>query len=134
MSDRTLIDVAAPAADSPAAHDRPALPPVPRRRMISWLSAGGLVLVGGLANLLGTAQPARADCQGSPCCHLASCRVCSWSTSRCRYTCPGGYYKRYWYCAAGARFIGCGECTTSSSSCWSGSFYCSIWWDDAYCY
>lgn len=103
----------------------------PRRRgVLGLLGAGGMALVGGLAGVLATAEPAAADCLGSPCCSLASCNRCAGS---CHFGCPGGYHRQMWFCAAGARPIGCGECTTSTSSCWRGSFQCSVWWDDAIC-
>ncbi|GAA1660633.1 hypothetical protein GCM10009765_07650 [Fodinicola feengrottensis] len=95
------------------------------------LGAGGMALVGGLAGVLATAEPAAADCQGSPCCHLARCNKCAGSCWN--WGCPGGYTRQYWGCVAGSRPIWCGECTTSTSTCWSGTFYCSIWWDDNAC-
>ncbi|WP_279579529.1 hypothetical protein [Fodinicola feengrottensis] len=92
-----------------------------------------MALVGGLAGVLATAEPAAADCQGSPCCHLARCNKCAGSCWN--WGCPGGYTRQqYWGCVAGSRPIWCGECTTSTSTCWSGTFYCSIWWDDNACY
>lgn len=121
------LDIGRQKAD---AAERTAVNPPARRGALGYLTKGGMALVAGLAGVLATSEPAAADCQGSPCCQLARCTVCPGS---CRYTCPSGYYRRYWWCAAGARIIGCGECTTSSSSCWSGSFYCSVWWDDGVC-
>lgn len=103
----------------------------PRRRgVLGMLGTGGMALVGGLAGMLATAEPAAADCQGSPCCQLFSCTKCAHS---CHYTCPPGYHRQMWFCSAGARAIGCGECTTSTSTCWDGDFSCSVWWDDGVC-
>ena len=113
-----------------AASESPLWESTRRRGVLGMLGAGGMALVGGLAGMLVTAQPAAADCQGSPCCNLASCNRCAGS---CQYTCPSGYHRQVWYCSAGARAIGCGECTTSTSTCWEGSFYCSVWWDDGVC-
>jgi hypothetical protein len=106
------------------------LPPVRRRGALGVLSRGGIALVGGLAGLFATAPPAAADCQGSPCCHLASCTVCS---GRCDcFSC--GHYKRIWYCSVAARVIGCGECQKYSGDCWhGGTYYCSKYWDDNSC-
>jgi hypothetical protein len=108
------------------------LPPVPRRGALGLLSRAGIALVGAVAGIAAAASPAAADCQGSPCCHLASCRLCLYNGKRCNVICPVGYRLRAWYCASGARTIGCGECTPASS-CWTGPFHCSIWWDDAAC-
>lgn len=110
------------------------LPESPERRgALGLLSRGGLAMVGGLAAVLASATPAAADCQGSPCCSLASCNKCSGS---CHWTCPSGYYRKFWWCAAGARFIGCGECQNVNDACEptrSTRWSCSVWWDDAYC-
>ncbi|MEU8247509.1 hypothetical protein [Nonomuraea sp. NPDC048916] len=108
----------------------PLFDPPARRSALGLLMKGGTALVAAVAGVISMTQPAAADCLGSPCCSLASCRRCS---GGCNYSCPSGYYRRYWSCLAGVRVIWCGECTSSSSSCWAGSFYCSVWWDDAYC-
>jgi hypothetical protein len=108
----------------------PSWEPVQRRGLLGKLSKGGMVMVAGLAGMLAASEPAAADCLGSPCCQLASCDQCS---GGCNYSCPSGYYRMYWWCQAGARTIGCGECTTSSSNCWAGIYHCSVWWDDATC-
>ncbi|MDI6103370.1 hypothetical protein QLQ12_32650 [Actinoplanes sp. NEAU-A12] len=102
-----------------------------RRGVLTFLSVGGMALVGGLAGVFQTAEPASAGL-ASPCCSLASNTRCS---GRCHnYTCPSGYYKRYWWCTAGVRPIGCGECQKGSGTCWEGtSFACSTWWDDNAC-
>jgi len=103
-----------------------------RRGVLKVFGAGGMALVGGLAGVFGTAEPAAATGLPSPCCHLASGTRCG---GRCeRYTCPARYVKRLWWCTAGARFIGCGECQMGSGTCWEGTSYvCSTWWDDGAC-
>lgn len=104
----------------------------PRRRSLLGLAAwGGMALVGTVAGVFTTAQPARADPQGSPCCQLAKARVCG--GTYCNRTCPSGYAKRYWWCVAGSQTVGCGECIAGSNSCWgnedgSGTIICSWWW------
>jgi hypothetical protein len=63
------------------------------------------------------------------CCHLARLdRECQWVGSKSSFTCPPGYYRQWWYCCEGTQQLACGECTTNQSTCWSGSFECSIWW------
>jgi hypothetical protein len=53
---------------------------------------------------------------------------CNYSGEKANYTCPPGFHKQYWVCCEGTRQAGCGECTTSDSTCWGGEFNCSIWW------
>jgi hypothetical protein len=53
---------------------------------------------------------------------------CSYSGDKSNYSCPDGYNRQWWFCCEGTRQAGCGECTTSTSTCWSGTFNCSIWW------
>ncbi len=86
----------------------------------------GSAVIAGLATLL-NAKPAAADCQGSPCCSLARCNLCDYQVSHDRYTCPSGYYRVLWTCTSAGITWGCGECSTSSSSCYSGSYACSIY-------
>lgn len=63
------------------------------------------------------------------CCHLAlPDKECPYSGDKSNYTCPDGYYRQWWFCCEGTQQVGCGECTTDESTCWSGDFYCSIWW------
>jgi hypothetical protein len=101
--------------------------PVEQRtgRRFALLAAGSAVIAG-LATLL-DAKPAAADCQGSPCCSLARCNLCDYKVAHDRYTCPAGYYRVIWTCVSSGITWGCGECSTSSSSCWQGSFACSIY-------
>ncbi|MEU6779359.1 hypothetical protein ABZ912_09160 [Nonomuraea angiospora] len=97
----------------------------PLRRAGIYTAAGAIIA--GLATLL---QPkeAKADPLGSPCCALATSRWCPYPVDRPRWYCPSGYNRTYWTCKDGSnRTVYCGECTTSSS-CWSGSYYCSIWY------
>lgn len=120
--DASDVDLPATAVD---------LPIVKRRGILGFLSLGGMTIVGAVAGVMGTAIPAAADCQGSPCCQLASCTVCA---GRCDcFTCPPGYRKKIWYCSVAGRPIGCGECSGANGSCWDGPFACSKFWDDNSC-
>ncbi len=102
--------------------------------------AFGIAAIGAIASMLANAQPASAGL-ASPCCGLATNTRCG--TSRCpsnckqgcsSYDCPPNFQRHWWYCMAGARPIGCGECVpATSTSCDVGPFKCSIWWDDNYC-
>jgi hypothetical protein len=85
-------------------------------------------IIAGLATLLDS-RPAAADCLGSPCCSLASCRRCSYAVSPDRFTCPSGYYRTVWSCRSGSVMYGCGECSTNRNTCWDedGTFWCSIY-------
>jgi hypothetical protein len=63
------------------------------------------------------------------CCSLARLdNECRYVGGKSNFTCPEGYHRQWWHCCEGTRLLGCGECTTSTSTCWSGSFECSIWW------
>ncbi len=113
-----------------------------RRKLISWIPRLGMGMVGGLAGLFAaTVDPAEAWAYSYLCCDLATTTPCCGGTmNSCCYPqsggnspCPGGTYKRYWYCSAGARIIGCGECTYNSSSCDFGPWVCSQYWDDGSC-
>lgn len=77
------------------------------------------------------------------CCDLAcppggSCPQCGTLLS-CSYCCPssigGVSYKLYaWFCSAGTRIIGCGECVpTANHTCEQGPFHCSFAYDDGTC-
>ena len=64
------------------------------------------------------------------CCSLArKDKECSWVGSKSNFTCNHPYYRQWWYCCEGTQQLACGECTTNTSSCWSGTFDCSIWWN-----
>lgn len=97
----------------------------PGRRRFAILGAASAI-VAGLATVL-KASPAVADCQGSPCCSLASCTICNYAVAKDRYTCPSGYKRTYWTCTTGGRTYGCGECS-KGTSCWTGPFACSVWY------
>jgi hypothetical protein len=65
------------------------------------------------------------------CCNLA--RLDRWcgSCSTCDppFWCNYGGFKRVWYCCQGATLYGCGECISSTGSCYSGpDWYCSYGW------
>lgn len=78
---------------------------------------------------LSTPETAAADCQNSPCCHLASCTVCSLNPCGGWY-CPSGYYETCWNCTSGGKWYVCGECS-GGSSCFNGPWFCSIWFQEA---
>ncbi len=113
---------------------------VPIRRRHFTFAGFGIAAIGAIASMLGNAEPASAGLP-SPCCSLASNTRCG--TSQCsasckggcsHYDCKAGYHRETWYCTAGARTIGCGECVGANSfDCYHGPWYCSIWWDDAPC-
>jgi hypothetical protein len=50
---------------------------------------------------------------------------------KANYACPEGYYRQWWYCFEGTQRYGCGECTQSAQTCWTGPFECSIFWEAA---
>ncbi|OHX05846.1 hypothetical protein BFV98_24055 [Micromonospora sp. WMMB235] len=98
-----------------------------RRGVLKFFGRGGLAIVAGLSGVFAASRPAAAGL-ASPCCSLASNTRCSGCDER--FSCSKGY-KRYWWCQAGMRIIGCGECQRDSGTCWQGGvYYCSIWWDD----
>src|SRR3712207_6464553 len=86
------------------------------RRLIEWIRA-----------LFGGGGGPIAD---DKCCYLArrdnECRY--FFGDKANFRCPDGYHRQWWHCCEGTRLLGCGECTTSTATCWSGSFACSIWW------
>lgn len=98
-----------------------------RRGFLKYFGRGGMAIIAGLSGVFAAAKPAAAGLS-SPCCSLASNTRCSGCDED--YTCSKGV-KRLWYCQAGMRIIGCGECQAGTGTCWEGStYYCSIWWDD----
>ena len=118
-----------------------------RRSPFDWLSRAGIGLLSFFANSTGGGSSSRSGGttakrqdqyanQPPPkaepipaCCHLALPNTeCSYSGAKSNYTCPTGYYRQWWFCCEGTRQVGCGECTKSTSTCWSGPFVCSIWW------
>jgi hypothetical protein len=91
------------------------------------LLASTSAIIAGLATLIDGKAASAADCQNSPCCSLARCNLCFYKVAHDRYECPSGYFRVMWTCVSGGVTWGCGECSTNASSCWSGSFACSIW-------
>ncbi|WP_331771900.1 hypothetical protein OG948_50930 (plasmid) [Embleya sp. NBC_00888] len=90
--------------------------------------AGASAFIAGLATLI-NATPAAADCQGSPCCSLASCTMCNYRVAHDRFYCPTGYNRTVWSCVSGSSMFWCGECS-GGTSCWNGPFACSIWFNN----
>lgn len=100
-----------------------------RRRGLGLL-AGASALISGLASACGVIKLAECDLGGPSCCSLAMCRECSWQGSKDQYTCPDGWHQTYWTCIDenGASWV-CGECAwATSTNCFEGPFYCSIWY------
>jgi hypothetical protein len=86
----------------------------------------GTAVVAGLATVLARPTEAHADCQGSPCCFLASCTRCR-RNPRGGWFCPRGFNARFWTCVSGRRRVICGECARGSN-CFQGPWACSIWY------
>lgn len=98
----------------------------PRRRVLGWAGKLGLGAVASVAAL--AADPERAEAAAYYCCVLGSSTTCPGSGAN--YTCPSGYYKRFWYCChSTGRYIGCGECARGSSGpCGQSPWACSKGW------
>ena len=63
------------------------------------------------------------------CCYLARTdKECMWVGSKANFSCPPGHTRQWWYCCEGTQQLACGECTPAST-CWSGPWECSIWWN-----
>lgn len=118
---------------------------VPERRSpLAWLSRAGIGLLSFFANSTNDAsggsyterqdeyverRPQDGAVVDDKCCHLALPNTeCHYSGDKSNYTCPSGWYRQWWFCCEGTRQVGCGECTRSTTTCWSGPFICSIWW------
>lgn len=90
----------------------------------------GMALVGSVADLYASAQPAAAGVS-SPCCGLYSNTPCKMNCAGCtrcsNFQCPSGTHLEAWYCTFGTHTVGCGECT-SGSDCYSQTIKCSNWW------
>ena len=92
------------------------------------------VLSAGLfAFLAARGESARAHPgEGSPgCCNLA--RPDQWCAPHTGYDppfwCDHGGFKRVWYCNQTGYLYGCGECQSSTGTCFNGpTFYCSYAW------
>ena len=92
------------------------------RRILAWIRS----ILEWLRSLFGGGGPIADD----GCCHLARLdKECRYFGSKANYTCPEGYHRQWWHCTEGTRQYGCGECTTSTTTCWSGQFECSIRWE-----
>lgn len=108
---------------------------------LEWLSRAGI----GLLSFFSAVNDASTGSKDKPeakyaerpveqpipeCCSLARPdRECHYTYQKSEYSCPDGYHQQYWTCCEGTHLVGCGECTTSTSTCWQGDFECSIWWD-----
>lgn len=105
----------------------PATPGAPRLGRRSVFKVG-TAFIAALATL-SIPQKASADCQGSPCCHLAKCNRCS--VLLCGgWSCPPGYVEVCWNCASGGSWYVCGECA-GGPTCFDGPWACSIWFGEA---
>jgi hypothetical protein len=106
---------------------------------LGWLSQLGMGLVSFFAKLTDTGHPAKEqaghDTASEPhilapfCCSLFFPNGPFCPGDGYNYTCPPGSQKMWWYCCYGTKVLGCGECTTSTQSCWFGEFKCSKWWE-----
>ncbi len=94
--------------------------PVSRRSILRVGSA----FIAAIATL-SSPKAAAADCQGSPCCDLASCTRCNFLQCGGWY-CPPGYHQTCWNCYTGGKWYVCGECSYGTD-CHSGPWYCSVW-------
>ena len=88
-----------------------------------WLSRRAALLGAGSAFVaalatLASSKEVLADCQGSPCCSLASCTRCT--VQQCSgWFCPVGYHQTCWNCRSGGSWYMCGECS-AGSTCYQG--------------
>jgi hypothetical protein len=98
--------------------------PVTRRSLLRV----GTALIAALA-AMSTPEPASADCQGSPCCSLASCTRCNLNFCG-GWSCPSGYNATCWNCTSGGKWYVCGECS-AGTNCYSGPWACSIWFQQS---
>jgi hypothetical protein len=90
-----------------------------RRVAMRRLSLAAMAIVGGVAKLTASADPAWAYTYY--CCTLAKPH-----SPGCMYNCwrYAGYAAYSWTCWYGSTQYWCGECTTGTS-CWNGTFLCS---------
>jgi hypothetical protein len=93
------------------------------------LYAAGTAVIAGLATVLAREETAYADCQGSPCCELASCNRCNPNRKPLGWDCPRGFFRLSWNCVFGRHHVICGECMSApGTDCFAGPHYaCSIW-------
>lgn len=101
-----------------------------RRGFLGWMGRVGVGVVGTVAGLAATQQPAAADgnCNRTPaCCCLKRLNDCSGTGGN--FICPDGWTKRSWTCCRSGALYGCGECQKGGTSCWNGTVYiCSKYW------
>lgn len=106
---------------------------------LAWLSQWGMGLVSFFAKLTdrggsakeqaGSYAASEPQAMAPYCCNLYFPNGPFCPGDGANYTCPSGTQKMWWYCCYGGRILGCGECTTSTVSCWYGEFKCSKWWE-----
>jgi hypothetical protein len=102
--------------------------PSGRRTFLRRMAGAGAAVVGAIAVTwadapIASAAPACCDlyypngpwCGGSP-------------NNDGHFSCPRGTSKHVWYCRAGHFIYHCWECN-SGSTCWTGSFKCSNYWE-----
>lgn len=121
---------------------------LPRRRLA--IGYWGITAVSAIANSLDSQDAGAALAAPFSCCNLGSSQRCDVSScpSNCKpqgtmwgcsyYTCPSTpstkYHQETWACHYGGRVIVCGECVpTTSNTCETGPFPCSVAWDDGTC-
>jgi hypothetical protein len=79
--------------------------------------------------------PASASGSNYACCTLARPdQWCGSTTGNPPFWCNHGGFKRVWYCCDVTQLWGCGECISSTGTCFSGPvFYCSYAWNAGSC-
>jgi hypothetical protein len=85
----------------------------------------------------GLAAKGERDAQAHPgqgnfrCCSLARPdQWCAPASGTTVFSCDHGGFKRIWYCCTSdGIFVGCGECQSSTGTCFGGPlYYCSYGW------
>lgn len=116
-------DVAGQDSEFPARSDSR----VGRSGFFGRASRFGAVLVGGIAATWLDAPSAFAL---PGCCDLAypNGPYCGGRSGLANFSCPSGHHKQEWTCCSGTHLYICEECTTSTTTCWQGSFSCSNWY------
>ncbi|MGH8435636.1 MAG: hypothetical protein ACRERX_14430 [Pseudomonas sp.] len=95
------------------------------RRFLQWIRELIAIILEWFRNFSGGGGTIPDD----KCCVLARRdKECQWVGSKSNFSCAQGFHRQWWYCCEGTQQIACAECTSSPSTCWSGSFDCSIWW------
>lgn len=90
-----------------------------------WFGRVGLGMIGGIAGLLASAEPAAADGYHYGCCHLANPH--DYSAGPCNSTSAPYEGRGYaWHCCHGGRLMKCVECRDerypTPSECFNGAF------------